>query len=230
MLSRLALALGIASVAACATAGPGQDQPTDAPPPQGSDSAPPIDAPPPPPQIDASCAPIEMELLNNGNFDTSPPGTGWTEVPIVAGDQLVTAGSDAGLTADTAPDVAWMGGYERSGGNTDALYQDVTIPAGATTLVLAGNYRVASLELGGSFDVATVQLASTSNTSLESALDIDNSDVTDAWTPFSKTFSTTHAGETVRVRLTTTGDESYRTAFFFDSLSLAATITPQGCP
>lgn len=228
MLFRPALALCIAPLVGCATAVPGRDQPADAPP-QGQDGALPIDAPPQQP-IDASCTPVEMELLTNGNFDDASLGTGWTQTPIVAGDLLIVDGSEAGLTADTTPDVVWMGGYARSGNNTDILFQDVTIPAGTTTLVLTGSYEMSSQELGGSFDIATIELASTSNSSLERALDIDNSDEPVAWTPFSKTFTTTHAGETVRVRLTTTGDNTNSTAFFFDSLSLKATVTPQGCP
>lgn len=229
MLSRLALALGLASLAACANAGPGQDQPTDARPPQDTDSAPPpVDAfvPPAP---DASCAPIVMELLTNGNFDTAPLGTGWTEAPIVAGDELVASEADVGGPADTAPNVAWMGGYARSGNNTDTLDQDIAITAGTTSLVLTGSYVVATSD-GLGLDTGHVMLVSTTNTPLEAALDVDDTGGASTWTPFSKTFGDAHAGETVRLRVTTTGDDLYATAFFFDSLSLEATIAPQGCP
>jgi hypothetical protein len=230
MLSRLALALGLASLAACAKAGPGQDQPADARPPGGTDSAlpPPIDAFEPPPP-DASCAPIEMELLTNGNFDTAPLGTGWTETPIVAGDELVASDADVGGPADTAPNVAWMGGYARSGNNTDALDQDIDVPAGTTSLVLTGSYLVATSD-GFGLDTGHVMLVSTTNTQLEAGLDIDDTGDASTWTPFSKTFGGAHAGETVRLRVTTTGDDLYATAFFFDSLSLKATVAPQGCP
>jgi hypothetical protein len=233
MLSRLALALGLASLAACAKAGPGQDQPTDAAPPQGHDSSPPIDAPPsdapPQQQIDASCAPIVMELLTNGNFDSGSLGTGWTETPIVAGDELVASQDAIGGPADTAPNVAWMGGYARSGNNTDALDQDVDIPSGTTSLVLTGSYLVATSD-GFGLDTGHVLLVSTTNTPLEAGLDVDDTGDASTWTPFSKTFGDAHAGETVRLRVTTTSDDSYATAFFFDSLSLEATVAPQGCP
>ena len=104
------------------------------------------------------------------------------------------------------------------------------IPAGATNLTLTGSYRVMTEELFGSFDLAQIDLASTANSPFEVALAIDNGDDTDSWTPFTKTFGNAHGGETVRVRLSSASDDSARTNFFFDSLSLKATVTPSGCP
>ncbi|HVK88921.1 MAG TPA: hypothetical protein VM513_32600 [Kofleriaceae bacterium] len=229
MLFRSVLALTVVPLAACATAVPGEGL-TDAQ--HGSDAS--TDGPRPdsPLQIDANCGQVQMELLTNEAFDGSPIAAGWVEQRIDTSAALVvdSSGDNAAIPAMSAPNKAWLGGFARATGNSDQLHQDVAVPAGATSLTLSGAYRITTLEFFGSFDLGQVDLASTTNNPFEVVLAVDNGDDTSTWTPFSKTFASAHAGETVRVRLTSSGDDSAGTSFFFDSLSLKATVTPSGCP
>lgn len=229
MLFRSVLALTVVPLAACATAAPGET--TDAQH-QGADAS--TDAPRPdsPLQVDANCGQVEMELLDNEAFDGTPIATGWVEQRIQMDSALIvdSSGDNAAVPAMSTPNKAWLGGFALASSNSDQLHQDVAIPAGATNLTLTGSYRVMTEELFGSFDLAQIDLASTANSPFEVALAIDNGDDTDSWTPFTKTFGNAHDGETVRVRLTSASDDSARTNFFFDSLSLKATVTPSGCP
>lgn len=183
------------------------------------DAAPPIDAPP---LIDAppGCTPMTTQLLANGNFDSAPLGMGWTAAPIDPALPIVTADT---LT-ETAPNKAWLGGFEQTP-NSDSLYQDVMIPAGTTMLALTGYYQVRSGELLAflPIDLIDVDLTTPTGTVLENVLLLDNGDETTQWTPISKTFAQPHAGQMVRLRVTTESDATDATSFHIDSLALTAT-------
>lgn len=219
---RLLLAFGVASLTACATAAGGEG--TDA---QGGDSATPIDASADAPQSDASCGTIEMELLNNPAFDggVSP----WVEKRIDPMYGIIVG--TGGVAALTSPNKAWLGGFAKAAPNDDQLHQDVAIPPGATSLTLSGSYWVGTNEtFPTGFDAGSVDLASTSNNSLENVLALDNLSATTAWTPFSKTFANAYAGQTIRILMKSSGDTTNVTNFFFDSLSLKATVPQTVCP
>lgn len=170
----------------------------------------------------SGCTPTIRNLLANPNFDMTPTGMGWVEAPIDPSYPIITA--DATLV-QSAPNTAWMGGIARANAN-DALYQDVAVPAGTTMLSLAGFYEVRSGELSGVFDRGKIELVQPSGSLIEQALALDNSQRTTAWMPISVTFSAPHAGETVRLRLSTASNASNETSFFFDSLALTATMCP----
>ena len=195
----------------------------DAPP----DAARPIDAPPPPPP-DAGCTPHTTELLGNPAFDLAPMGTKWTEQEIDTTYPIITA--DTGLNPHTAPYRAWMGGFSGDQGYsnlTDMLYQDVTVPAGTTQLVLTGYYAVATAETGSTvYDTGSVDLIQTNGSPIEPILSLTNATVAGSWTQVSHTFTTDVSGQTVRLRFTTTNDITNPTSFYFDTLSLKATHCP----
>jgi len=229
--SGLLIVFGAAAglVTGCASAGsPQQDNgvdagvPVDAPRPiDGPDTTPPIDAPITQP-IDAppGCTMMNINLLANPAFDMTPVGMGWVQAPI---DPLYPIITPDGTLVQSAPNKAWMGGLARANAN-DTLHQDFTVPAGATALRLAGHYEVRTQELFGVYDRAKVELTQTSGTLIQQAFAVDNSSPTTAWTPLAFNFSTPHAGETVRLRLSTTSDTTDSTSFFFDSLSVTATV------
>lgn len=221
---RSLLALGIASLAACATAVPAEGSDAQAGRDGSSQDDARIDAPP---QIDAFCGTIEMELLTNPAFDTAPP---WVESRIDQAFPIVA--SSPGVAALSAPNRARLGGFARARAiNQDQLHQDVAIPANAMDLTLSGSYRIATLEiLPGQYDLGQVDLSSTSNNPIEVVIALDDDDASSAWTPFTKTFASAHAGESVRVRLTSSSDSSDETSFYFDSLSLKATVPATACP
>jgi hypothetical protein len=181
---------------------------------------------------DASCNPVTTELLMNEAFDGTPVATGWTQMKIDAAYPLVTTAGPTGVTPMSAPNLVWLGGFEKpAASNKDSLTQTVTVPAGTTSLTLTGNYWVQTAEvLPGVYDHGYADLAQTSGVAIENVLSLDDDHTTTTWTPFTKTFSAPHAGEMVQIKLSSAGDSTDVSNFFFDSLSLKATHPAAGCP
>ena len=206
-----------------ADAAPHIDAPPDARPDAPPDARP-IDAPP------DACVPQATELLTNPVFDLSPVGTGWTQVLIDPAGPII--GSD-GLAAHTAPYKAWMGGYagqdENASTVTDQLYQDITVPIGTTQLVLTGYYAVLTTETTTTsvYDTDTADLTQTNGTPIENIHALSNlSGTANMWVAFSHTFMTIPAGQTVRLRITSTNDVINASSFLYDTLSLKAMHCP----
>jgi hypothetical protein len=173
---------------------------------------------PPPP--DTGCTVTTVDLLPNGNFDGAPIGTGWSETPIDPTYPIVT--SDDGVAEQSPANKAWLGGLEQAA--SDDLHADVAIPASTTALVVAGYYDVRTGETGTTvYDHAKVELVTTSGTLIETILTLDNAHPQTAWTAFDHTFTSSVAGQTVRLRFTSTSDSTLATSFYFDTLSLKAT-------
>lgn len=167
----------------------------------------------------APCTVMTRNLLTNENFDMTPIGTGWVEAPINAMYPIITAD---GTLVQSLPNKAWLGGIAQAA--SDSLYQDVMIPASTTSLVLTGYYEIRTGELPiFAFDRGTVELTTPTGTPLQQVLALDNRDATTGWTAINHTFTSPHAGQTVRLRLGTTSDATNPTSFFFDSLALTAT-------
>jgi hypothetical protein len=188
------------------------------------DAAPHIDAP-----IDA-CVPMTTELLANPAFDLPPVGTGWTEVLIDPAGPII---GNAGFAAQTAPYKAWMGGYagqdESTSSVTDQLYQDFIVPAGTTQLVLTGYYAIGTTEDPNDavYDTESFDLIQTNGTPIENIQSVSNLTITgNAWVAFSHTFTSIPAGQTVRLRITSTNDIINASSFLYDTLSLKATHCP----
>jgi len=228
--SGLLIVFGTAAglVTGCASAGSSLDNGDDG---GGTPDAPrSIDAPPGTPTIDApitppidappSCTVMTINLLSNPAFDMTPMGMGWVQAPIDPLYPIITAD---GTLVKSAPNKAWMGGLARANAN-DTLYQEVTVPAGTTALALKGFYEVRTQELFGVYDRGKIELVQPGGTLIQQAFATDNTNATTAWTSLAFNFSTPHAGETVRVRLSTASDATDVTSFFFDSLELNATV------
>lgn len=170
---------------------------------------------------DAGCTIMTKDLLANGNFDATPPGTGWTEVPAVAGDKLITPND--GIAEHSAPNKAWLGGIAQANA-IDTLYQDVNIPPSTTMLVLSGYYDVRTLETGATvYDTGKLEIAMTNGTVIETVLSLDNAHPKTSWQSIQHTFATSVAGQTIRIRFTTKNDGLNASSFFFDTLALQAT-------
>lgn len=181
----------------------------------------PIDAPP-----DAyECVVMTRQLLANPVFDLTPAGVDWVLQNINNAYPLIT--DQDGVVEHSAPYKAWLGGFVApnvGGSVTDVLYQDVAIPANTTMLQLTGYYEVRSGESGTTpYDTAQVALIQTNGTPIETALALSNAGKTTAWTAFNKTFTSNLSGQTVRLRFTSTSDDSFATSFYFDTLALTAT-------
>lgn len=166
----------------------------------------------------SGCVTTTTSLLSNGDFDSAPMGMGWTETPIDPAYPLIT---DDQTIAESAPNMAWLGGIAQANAY-DEMYQEVTVPAGTTSLRLTGYYSVTSDEFPLlAFDFGQIWLETASGD--EVALDLDNTSLAFDWTDISFDFAAPHAGETVRLYLATDSDEDAVTNFFFDSLDLIAT-------
>jgi len=206
-----------------------RDSSTVEPPPYAAIDAPrPIDAAPPPPDA-AACVPHTTQLLGNPAFDLTPVGTKWTEQPYDASLPIITA--DPGLNPQSSPYRAWMGGLQGVdygvASITDFLYQDVVVPANTTQLVLTGYYAVATSESGSTvYDTGSVDLTDTSGTPIEPILSLTNATIATSWAQVSHTFTANVSGQTVRLRFTTTNDDTNPTSFYFDTLTLKATHCP----
>jgi len=186
--------------------------------------APMTDAPP------DACVPVSAELLANPVLDLSPVGTGWAQVVIDPAFPLITG--DGTLVAQSAPYKGWLGGIESNGFPatvTDVLYQDVVVPANTTQLVLTAYYEVRTGEDPAEttvFDSAAIDVTQTNGTPIVTVRSLSNLTPTTAWTMVTHTFSPNLAGQTIRVRMTTTNDFFRATSFYFDTLSLRALHCP----
>lgn len=169
----------------------------------------------------------DQQLLSNPVLDLNPSGMGWIQqniddlAPIITGDD--------GVAEHSPPFKAWMGGLEAFdyGVNsvTDTLYQDVTIPANTTQVRLTGVYEVRTMEVDPTaYDTAQLALTQTDGTPLQVVKDLSNLTPTTTWTAIDTLAPANLAGQTIRVRITTTNDVIDATSFYFDTLALTATI------
>jgi len=178
-----------------------------------------------------ACVPQTTELLLNPVLDLSPAGIDWTEIPIDPAFPPIT--SDGQFAAHTAPYKAWMGGItgddEGTASVTDVIYQDVTVPTGTTQLVLTGYYVVGTNETTttAANDTGHVDLLQTNGVPIENVLSLSNlTNTGSSWLLFTHNFAAIPAGQTVRLRITSTNNQTLGTNFFFDTLSLKATHCP----
>jgi hypothetical protein len=193
------------------------------------------DAAPLPPD---ACVPVAAEKLLNPAFDLAPTGVSWMQVPLanLPGGPYPIVTSD-GFAASSAPNKAWLGGAAGGDANppvatiSDQLFQDFAVPASATQIVVTG------LAAGGTTDVPNVvfdsfslDITETNGFPLENVMTMNNTNVVGAFAAFSKTISAAGlaqmVGKTVRLRATSTNDDSFHTNFFLDNLSVKVTACP----
>jgi hypothetical protein len=173
------------------------------------------------------CQVQQQQLLQNPVLDLNPSGMGWVQLNIDNLAPIVTG--DDGVPEHSPPFKAWMGGLEGVDYGyysiTDVLYQDITIPAGATALRLTGQWDMLTTETElGVYDDAQIALVQQDGTPIETVLSMTNDTLTIGWNAIDHAFAAPHAGETVRLRLMSTNDVVNATSFFFDTLALTATV------
>jgi hypothetical protein len=185
--------------------------------------------------VDASvtpdaCVPIASQLLLNPVLDLTPMGTNWQQTPIDVAFPLIT--DQDGPAEHSAPYKAWLGGFvaPTAGGTvTDVLWQDVAIPAGTTLLTLSYYYIIGTQESATAttaFDTASVAITQTNGTVIANVNSFSNLTPVGAWTAINFTVPQNLSGQTIRLRLTSSNDDSFTTNFFFDSFALTATHCP----
>lgn len=239
------LVVGVLLFAGCAAGGRPFEPPTDdapvtppadgpvSPDPQPDAMVLPPDAPPDslPPPPDA-CVPVITEVLANGSLDGTPIGTGWTQVLIqgLEGGPYPIITAD-GLAAVSAPNKAWMGGAAGLDAGqpsvSDALFQQITFPADATTFVVTGMFATGTVEdQDDVYDTFRLDVTDVNGTPIENVLQLNNLTPAAPFAAFSKSLTGNYAGMTVQLRATSTNDVINHTNFFLDSLSFKATFCP----
>ena len=153
--------------------------------------------------------------LQNGNFEQGR-NVGWQEYSQ-KGWQLVV--ND--LPGTTAPHggqwAAWLGGDHNE---VSSLWQNVAIPAGASTLRFW--YWIASADVCG-YDTGGVII----DTTVVATFDLCDSNDTDGWVQRTLNLSA-YAGRTVRLQFRVETDGSLNSNFFLDDVSLGATALGDG--
>ena len=170
-----------------------------------------------------ACVPVSTQMLANPSFDASPVASGWNEVQFNSTQEVTND------VPQSVPYSLFLGGWTGYGTVTDQAYQDVAIPANATNVTLSGYVAVGTSELGGTWDTAQVGLIDPATSAgIEVALSVDNNTNTSGgFVTFSHSFSVgAIAGKTVRLRFTSTSDDTNNTNFFFDTLQLNVTHCP----
>jgi len=156
-------------------------------------------APPPP----------GTELLANRGFESG-------NVTWVATAGVIT--NSTGQTPRTGSWYAWLDGYGTT--HTDSLYQQVAIPASASTVTLTFWLKINTAETTTTtpFDQLQVQVRNSSNTVLATLATYSNLDHTTGYVQ--KTFDlTAFRGQTVRIYFLGTEDSSLQTSFVIDDTS-----------
>jgi subtilisin family serine protease len=158
-------------------------------------------APPPPPP--------GTELLLNRGFESG--GVNW-----VATAGVIT--NSTGQTPRSGSWYAWLDGYGTT--HTDTLFQDVAVPASATSVTLTFWIKITTAETTTTtaFDTLRVQIRNTSNTVLATLATYSNLNKSSSYVQ--KTFDlTSFKGQTIRIYFLGTEDSSLQTSFVIDDTS-----------
>jgi hypothetical protein len=177
----------------------GSPTPTPTPTPTVTPTPTPTPTPPPPSQL----------LLNPG-FESG-------NVNWVGTAGVIT--NSTGRTPRTGSWYAWLDGYGTT--HTDSLYQQVTIPAGATSATLNFYLKIDTAETTTTtaFDKLQVQIRNSSNTVLTTLATYSNLNKGTVY--LLKSFDvTSFKGQTIRVYFLGTEDSSLQTSFLIDDTAL----------
>jgi hypothetical protein len=182
---------------------------------------------------DAGCVKRTVQLLANGNLDSSTgSGTGanispWSFSSVyleggATGFSPVVTSSESIVGTHSGGYTGWFGGdYD----TLDRLQQIITIPANGAGVRVKGYRRIATKETAGIWDVLELQiLDSSGNTLRERVGTFSNANASDTWTLFDFTATGNYAGQTVMFRIESETDFSNNTNFFFDSFSVEVSV------
>lgn len=153
--------------------------------------------------------PTGTELLLNRGFESG--AVSWT---ATAG--VIT--NSTGQTPHGGSWYAWLDGYGTT--HTDSLFQQITIPSGATTATLSFWLKINTAETTTTtqFDRLQVQIRNSSNTVLTTLATYSNLNATAGYTL--KTFDlSAFRGQIIRIYFLGTEDSSLQTSFVIDDTS-----------
>jgi hypothetical protein len=161
----------------------------------------------------------EVEILVDGGFDD---GSGaWIEVSTNGFPLIQDATQLDAVSPQSGGYAAWLGGapLEDSG-----LAQPVFIPEGTVSLTVAGYFGLTTSDTGLN-DYATIAVGS-EDTGVNAIMQMwDPRNAVTPWVAFSGTTDAADlAGLSLTFLIASTTDDAANTNFFFDSLSLKATV------
>jgi len=167
---------------------------------------------------------------------TSGPTPTPTPTPVPGAELLLNRGFESGSVSWTATAgvinnstqqtprtgawYAWLDGYGTT--HTDSIFQQITIPSGATSVTLSFwiNITTAETTTTTAFDRLQVQIRNSSNTVLATLATYSNLNKSTGYVL--KTFDVSpFAGQTVRIYFLGTEDSSLQTSFVIDDTSCA---------
>jgi hypothetical protein len=166
------------------------------------------------------------ELIVNGGFETVPfaPWTttnatrGWWNFDSAAGAHSGNRYEYIGKESD---------GTTTANNVEDLLYQDIAVPAGATSATLTFWLRITSNDTSGTaHDTLAIEVRNTSNTVLQNLATFSNTDAPSTGTWTQKTFTLSgYANQTIRITLHGKTDASIETVFRLDDVSVSASAS-----
>jgi len=146
----------------------------------------------------------------NGGFESGP--TTWVQ-SSTGGYQLID-----GTRPHTGAYSAYLGGYNNG---TDTIYQQVSIPANATSATLRyWSYMTTQEACCTPYDYLYVEVRSTSGALLGTLQTLNNGGTKNAWIQSAALNLIAYKGQTVRLQFRATTDVSLITSFFVDDVTL----------
>jgi hypothetical protein len=148
------------------------------------------------------------ESISNGGFEsgTSP----WVQTSS-GGYQLIDT-----TRPHTGAYSAYLGGYSNA---VDTIYQQITIPAGATSASLSYWWYMTTAETSHPWDYLYTRILNTSGTTLATLQTLNDGSTANTWVHPSFDL-TAYKGQTIRVYFRATNDSSLSTSFFVDDVSV----------
>ena len=162
------------------------------------------------------------ELLVNPGFDAGEAG--WTNpgIRIVYFANGSNANNTPEIAAQSAPNLAWLGGLNRE---DDILTQSFLVPANAASVMLSFYYAIWSEESGGDeSDVMDVQVLAGNQTILQ--IHFSDNDAVSSWNHVTAPLPANVAGQTLTLQFHAVTDGSLITSFYVDTVSLQAVACP----
>lgn len=150
------------------------------------------------------------QLMKNGGFESA--GANWTATSGVIS-------KDSSYAARSGSYKAWLNGYGSA--HTDTLYQQVSLPASASTATLSFWLRVASDETTTTqaYDTLQIQIRNSSGTVLSTLASYSN--LNKGSTYLSKSFDVSaYKGQTIRIYFLGKEGSVTATSFLIDDVSL----------
>jgi hypothetical protein len=168
----------------------------------------------------STCVPITTQLLQNASFDSTP--VVWTEVSKSAYPLITTPPAD--VPPHSAPNVAWEGGSLEA---QDDLFQDVVIPAGATSITFSFYYVIGTEETDAvPYDQMTAYLFDATTQEGTPIVQFSNVNASMAWRQYSVDIPLSWAGRTGQFGFNAQTDNLNNTNFFIDDVA----VTVGACP